>query len=71
MTNSKNNPKVVGVLAEQFPTRERQYSVTTVVMAYSLEDAARKARFAEPISITLIDFPEERGAVGFNTHERK
>lgn len=64
MTSSKES-KVVQSTAEPFLTKERQFSVTTIVMARSLAEAISKAPFCEPVSVTLIDIPEDNGTVGF------
>lgn len=59
-----------GLRDEQSPTSERQFRVTTVVMAHDMFDAIRKSKSAEPISVELMDFLEERRVVGFrNTHD--
>lgn len=66
----KDTPLVQGLRDAPSPTSERQFRVTTVVMAHDMFDAIRKSKNAEPISVELMDFLEERKVVGFrNTHD--
>lgn len=72
MTNSRKEvPRTEVVQVEQSLTKERSFKVTTLVQAHNMHDAIIKAKHCEPISVELVDYPEDNGVVGFNANSRR